>query len=324
MIFFTKSREQTRALAPVQNQQAVTLPARRRSRCTPSNLCLMLLSLATLIDGFFVSSHVFCLSTDGGAFGIKCTDYEENREMAREEGKKGLTVTGIIFVILLLLTLFYRRRLRRRAQPSAPAPVELSSRNDIQLPEATEQDLLLITHCMEGLTKPAQSKRQALAKLARALGNFVVDLVLDSVKADQPTAQELARSKQKAQAISGRLAEEKKQRAKPGLFSASRRGRKLLESEEKYFKFKKPGKQFTFDAEGFEGGKLHTRKPHVPTDSSGLTVGRGFDLRRGYKPGQKVTEKDRKFVYDTLRASGLSHAQATLYKNAVWTLRRWC
>ena len=42
----------------------------------------------------------------------------------------------------------------------------------------------------------------------------------------------------------------------------------------------KPGKGIiTFDSEGTEGGLYHSRKLHVPTISSGLTIGRGYDMR---------------------------------------------
>src|SRR5690349_3463248 len=34
----------------------------------------------------------------------------------------------------------------------------------------------------------------------------------------------------------------------------------------------------TFDAEGTEGGRFHSRKPHVPSPGSGLTIGRGYDI----------------------------------------------
>lgn len=42
----------------------------------------------------------------------------------------------------------------------------------------------------------------------------------------------------------------------------------------------KPAKgQLTFDHEGAEGGKWHSRKLHVPSDASGLTIGRGYDMK---------------------------------------------
>ena len=42
----------------------------------------------------------------------------------------------------------------------------------------------------------------------------------------------------------------------------------------------------TFDAEGMEGGVFHSRKLHVPSDSSGLTIGRGYDMKE--KSSQKI------------------------------------
>lgn len=36
--------------------------------------------------------------------------------------------------------------------------------------------------------------------------------------------------------------------------------------------------QLTFDAEGTEGGRFHSRKAHVPPGPSGVTIGRGYDL----------------------------------------------
>lgn len=37
--------------------------------------------------------------------------------------------------------------------------------------------------------------------------------------------------------------------------------------------------RLTFDAEGREGGRHHSRRLHVPTDAGGLTVGRGYDMK---------------------------------------------
>ncbi|KZN32459.1 hypothetical protein [Pseudoalteromonas luteoviolacea] len=37
--------------------------------------------------------------------------------------------------------------------------------------------------------------------------------------------------------------------------------------------------QFTFEQEGQEGGRYHSRTLHVPSQYSGLTIGRGFDLK---------------------------------------------
>jgi hypothetical protein len=36
----------------------------------------------------------------------------------------------------------------------------------------------------------------------------------------------------------------------------------------------------TWDAEGTEGGRFHSRKLHVPSPSSGLTIGRGYDFKQ--------------------------------------------
>lgn len=44
----------------------------------------------------------------------------------------------------------------------------------------------------------------------------------------------------------------------------------------------------TFQSEGTEGGLYHSRKLHVPTASSGLTLGRGYDLRFKSKGEVKV------------------------------------
>jgi len=35
----------------------------------------------------------------------------------------------------------------------------------------------------------------------------------------------------------------------------------------------------TFEAEGNEGGAYHSRRLHVPSESSGITIGRGYDLK---------------------------------------------
>jgi hypothetical protein len=41
--------------------------------------------------------------------------------------------------------------------------------------------------------------------------------------------------------------------------------------------------KLTFDAEGTEGGHFHSRKLHVPSANSGLTIGRGYDMKRKRK-----------------------------------------
>jgi hypothetical protein len=64
--------------------------------------------------------------------------------------------------------------------------------------------------------------------------------------------------------------------------------------------------QITFDAEGTEGRRYHSRTPSVPTDSSGLTIGRGYDMK------EKSAEK----IKADLIAAGLSEADAVLYAKA--------
>jgi len=41
----------------------------------------------------------------------------------------------------------------------------------------------------------------------------------------------------------------------------------------------------TWNSEGSEGGAYHSRKLHVPGDTSGVTIGRGYDLRRKTEAG---------------------------------------
>ena len=60
--------------------------------------------------------------------------------------------------------------------------------------------------------------------------------------------------------------------------------------------------RLTFDAEGQEGGPFHSRHFHVPSSSSGLTIGRGYDM--------KLRSKSQ--VRDDLLAAGLESAQAAL------------
>lgn len=56
----------------------------------------------------------------------------------------------------------------------------------------------------------------------------------------------------------------------------------------------------TWEAEGREGGRYHSRILHVPSASSGLTVGRGYDLR----------ERSRAEVTQHLTASGVDAGMA--------------
>jgi hypothetical protein len=66
----------------------------------------------------------------------------------------------------------------------------------------------------------------------------------------------------------------------------------------------------TFDAEGSEGGRYHSRKLHVPGVSSGLTIGRGYDM--GAKSAGQITTD--------LVASGVELAMAKTLSGAA-TLR---
>src|SRR5262245_24213702 len=67
-----------------------------------------------------------------------------------------------------------------------------------------------------------------------------------------------------------------------------------------------PRGQLTFDAEGQEGGRWHSRKPHVPSDSSGLTIGRGYDMK--FRSAEQIMKQ--------LTDAGLSQDSAKLYAGA--------
>lgn len=54
--------------------------------------------------------------------------------------------------------------------------------------------------------------------------------------------------------------------------------------------------RFTFEVEGHEGGIYHSRILHVPNANSGLTLGRGFDMKQRSKPQ----------IYSYLVKSGVS------------------
>ena len=64
--------------------------------------------------------------------------------------------------------------------------------------------------------------------------------------------------------------------------------------------------RLTFEAEGQEGGRFHSRCFHVPSASSGLTIGRGYDM--------KLRSKSE--IRDDLISAGLDMAQATLISQA--------
>ena len=71
--------------------------------------------------------------------------------------------------------------------------------------------------------------------------------------------------------------------------------------------FKVTRGQLTFDAEGQEGGKYHSRTPHVPSNASGVTIGRGYDLKH-----RKKTE-----VIADMVAAGIAQADANAYSGGV-------
>jgi len=65
--------------------------------------------------------------------------------------------------------------------------------------------------------------------------------------------------------------------------------------------------QLTFDAEGMEQpGRYFSRNPHVPTDSSGVTLGRGYDMRDKTPAG----------ISADLTACGLDPAAAAQFAKA--------
>ncbi|GAB4557156.1 MAG: hypothetical protein Tsb0020_01030 [Haliangiales bacterium] len=70
--------------------------------------------------------------------------------------------------------------------------------------------------------------------------------------------------------------------------------------------FTVPYGQKTFDAEGQEGGPYHSREPDVPSESSGVTIGRGYDMKY----------RDAQTIYDQLTAAGIPDSVALIYKGA--------
>jgi hypothetical protein len=70
--------------------------------------------------------------------------------------------------------------------------------------------------------------------------------------------------------------------------------------------FQVPAGQLTFDCEGQEGGRWHTRTPHVPSDTSGLTIGRGYDMK--FRTPEQIIKE--------LTAAGLKPEDAKLYAGA--------
>jgi hypothetical protein len=64
--------------------------------------------------------------------------------------------------------------------------------------------------------------------------------------------------------------------------------------------------RLTFDAEGQEGGRYHSRHLHIPSQSSGLTLGRGYDMKN----------RSRSEVRDDLVAAGVAPEKAALLSQA--------
>lgn len=64
--------------------------------------------------------------------------------------------------------------------------------------------------------------------------------------------------------------------------------------------------QLTFDAEGTEGGAYHSRIAHVPGDSSGVTIGRGYDMKT----------KDAPKIKKDLKAAKLADTDAEAFSKA--------
>lgn len=88
--------------------------------------------------------------------------------------------------------------------------------------------------------------------------------------------------------------------------------------------FKVPKGQITFDSEGLESPdptskshRYHSRKPHVPTDSSGVTIGRGYDMKTKSKDKiiSDLTKSgvDKKTAEKLAGAAGLSGKEAKDY-----------
>jgi len=64
--------------------------------------------------------------------------------------------------------------------------------------------------------------------------------------------------------------------------------------------------QLTFDAEGQEGGRWHSRTPEIPGGASGVTIGRGFD----------IGQHSQSAALSALQGAGLSAEQAQAYSAA--------
>jgi hypothetical protein len=67
-----------------------------------------------------------------------------------------------------------------------------------------------------------------------------------------------------------------------------------------------PEGHLTFESEGQEGGPYHSRRLHVPSANSGLTIGRGYDM--------KLRSKSE--IRDDLAKAGLAITEAALISQA--------
>lgn len=63
----------------------------------------------------------------------------------------------------------------------------------------------------------------------------------------------------------------------------------------------------TFEAEGNEGGRYHSRRLHVPDERSGITIGRGYDLK----------SKDPSQIFRDLTSVGIDSTQAQVLSRGV-------
>lgn len=83
--------------------------------------------------------------------------------------------------------------------------------------------------------------------------------------------------------------------------------------------FSVPRGQLTFDSEGLEnpGGLFHSRRAHIPSHSSGITIGRGFDL--GVRNGEEIrgtlsaVNFDPSFIERAVGGAGLRGRKAERY-----------
>jgi hypothetical protein len=64
--------------------------------------------------------------------------------------------------------------------------------------------------------------------------------------------------------------------------------------------------EVTWESEGAEGGPYHSRCFHVPSNASGLTIGRGYDMK----------EKNQKKISEDMVAAGLTQSQADTIRKA--------